>query len=53
MPAPKINMLAIQSRLRVGVTGPEFFGYKTSGVIKAEFLGVANDLYLVNTIFNV
>ncbi len=39
---PQINMLAIQSRLKVGVTGPEFFGYKTSGAIEAEFLGVAN-----------
>jgi hypothetical protein len=39
---PAVNMLAIQSRLRVGVTGPEFFGMKTSGAIEGEFLGVAN-----------
>ncbi len=39
---PEVNMLAIQSRLKVGATGPEFFGYKTLGVIEAEFLGVTN-----------
>lgn len=39
---PEVNMLAIQSRLRMGVTGPEFFGMKTAGAIEAEFLGVSN-----------
>ena len=39
---PELNILAIQSRLRMGVTGPEFFGMKTSGAIEGEFLGVAN-----------
>jgi hypothetical protein len=40
--SPEVNMLAIQSRLKIGVTGPEFFNMKTSGVIEAEFLGTAN-----------
>jgi hypothetical protein len=40
--SPEVNMLAIQSRLKVGVTGPEFFNMKTSGAIEAEFLGTAN-----------
>lgn len=39
---PVVNMLAIQSRLRMGITGPEFYGMKTSGAIEAEFLGVTN-----------
>ena len=40
--SPTVNMLAIQSRLKVGITGPDFFNMKTSGAIEAEFLGVAN-----------
>jgi hypothetical protein len=40
--SPEVNFLAIQSRLKVGVTGPEFFNMKTSGAIEAEFLGTAN-----------
>jgi hypothetical protein len=40
--SPEVNMLAIQSRLKVGVTGPEFFNMKTSGTIEAEFFGTSN-----------
>ena len=33
------NILAIQSRLKGAITGPDFFGMKTSGVIEAAFFG--------------
>ncbi len=33
------NILSIQSRLKAGITGPDFFGMKTSGVIEADFFG--------------
>jgi hypothetical protein len=33
------NILSIQSRLRAGITGPDFFGMKTSGAIEADFFG--------------
>jgi hypothetical protein len=36
---PTFNALAIQTRLRLGITGPEFFGYKTAGAIEGEFFG--------------
>lgn len=39
---PDFNILAIQSRLRLGITGPEFYGMKTTGAIEGEFLGVTN-----------
>jgi hypothetical protein len=39
---PDFNILAIQTRLKMGITGPEFFKMKTSGVIEAEFFGVSN-----------
>lgn len=33
------NILSIQSRLKAGITGPDFFGMKTLGVIEADFFG--------------
>lgn len=33
------NALAIQTRLKGTITGPDFFGMKTSGVIEGEFFG--------------
>jgi hypothetical protein len=36
---PTFNALAIQTRLRAGITGPDFFGYKTTGAIEGEFFG--------------
>ena len=33
------NILAIQSRLKGAISGPDFFGMKTSGVIEAAFFG--------------
>ena len=37
------NMLAIQSRMKAGISGPDAFGAKTSGVIEADFFAQAND----------
>lgn len=36
------NILAIQTRLRGDITGPDALGAKTSGVIEGEFFGTAN-----------
>jgi len=36
------HMLAIQTRLRGTITGPDAFGAKTSGAIEAEFFGTSN-----------
>lgn len=36
------NILAIQSRLKGTISGPNFFGMKTSGVIEAAFFGNSN-----------
>jgi len=36
------NILAVQSRLTGKITGPDFFGWKTSGVIEGAFFGQAN-----------
>jgi len=36
------NILAIQSRLKGTIKGPEFFGMKTAGVIEAAFFGNSN-----------
>jgi len=33
------NILSIQSRLKGTISGPDFFGMKTSGVIEAAFFG--------------
>ncbi|MEA1885849.1 MAG: hypothetical protein U9N72_01390 [Bacteroidota bacterium] len=37
------NILAIQSRLKASISGPDAFGAKTSGVIEADFFAQAND----------
>lgn len=36
------NMLAIQSRLKGSISGPDAFGAKTSGVIEVDFFAQAN-----------
>ncbi len=36
------NILGIQSRLKGSITGPDFFGMKTSGVLEAAFFGNSN-----------
>ena len=40
---PSFNILAIQSRLKGTITGPDAFGAKTSGVIEGDFFAQAND----------
>ncbi|MCD4735618.1 MAG: hypothetical protein K8R53_06210 [Bacteroidales bacterium] len=37
------NFLAVQSRLKGTITGPDAFGAKTSGVIEADFFAQTND----------
>ena len=37
------NFLAIQSRLKVTISGPDAFGAKTSGVIEGDFFAQANE----------
>lgn len=37
-----VNFLAIQSRVGVKITGPDFFGMKTSGVVEGAFFGNSN-----------
>ena len=37
------NFLAIQSRLKAAISGPDAFGAKTSAVIEADFFAQAND----------
>jgi len=37
------NFLAIQSRLKATITGPDALGAKTSGVIEGDFFGQKND----------
>ena len=37
------NFLAIQSRLKAAISGPDAFGAKTSGVIETDFFAQAND----------
>lgn len=36
------NILSIQTRLKGTISGPDFFGMKTSGVIEAAFFGNSN-----------
>ena len=36
---PNLNMLAIQTRLKGTITGPDAFGAKTGGLIEAAFFG--------------
>lgn len=37
-----LNGFAIESRLGVSISGPDFFGMKTSGVVEGDFFGVSN-----------
>lgn len=37
------NILSIHSRIKGAITGPDFFGMKTSGVIEAAFFGNTNE----------
>ena len=37
------NMLAIQSRLSLAISGPDAFGAKTSGLIEGDFFAQSND----------
>ena len=37
------NFLAVQSRLKGAISGPDAFGAKTSGVIEGDFFAQAND----------
>lgn len=37
------NILSIQSRLKGSISGPDFFGMKTSGAIEADFFGNGGD----------
>ncbi len=37
-----VNFLSIQSRLRAKISGPDFFGMKTSGMIEGAFFGNSN-----------
>lgn len=40
---PNFNILSIQSRLTGTITGPDFQGFKTSGVLEADFFGNGGD----------
>jgi len=40
---PNFNILAVQSRLKALISGPDAFGAKTSGVIEADFFAQANE----------
>lgn len=40
---PNFNFLAVQSRLKAALSGPDAFGASTSGVIEADFFAQAND----------
>lgn len=40
---PNFNILAVQSRIRASISGPDAFGAKTSGVIEADFFAQANE----------
>ncbi|PCH75140.1 MAG: hypothetical protein COB98_09365 [Flavobacteriaceae bacterium] len=37
-----INFLSIQTRLRVKISGPDFFGMKTAGMVEGAFFGNSN-----------
>lgn len=39
---PNLNILAIQTRLKGTITGPDAFGAKTSGLIEGAFFGHSN-----------
>lgn len=38
-----VNLLSLQSRLKVAITGPDAFGAKTSGVLEGDFFAQSND----------
>ncbi|MFP4488813.1 MAG: hypothetical protein ACLFN1_05875 [Bacteroidales bacterium] len=40
---PNFNFLAVQSRLKAALSGPDAFGARTSGLIEADFFAQAND----------
>ena len=40
---PNFNILAVQSRLKALISGPDAFGAKTSGVVEADFFAQANE----------
>ncbi len=40
--APNLNILAIQTRLKGSITGPDAFGARTAGLIEAAFFGHSN-----------
>ena len=40
---PNFNFLAVQSRVTLGITGPDAFGAKTSAKIESDFFAQAND----------
>ncbi len=44
---PSVNFLAIQSRLKGTVTGPEAFGAKATGVLEADFFGGGANIFRV------
>lgn len=39
---PNFNILAIRSRLKASISGPDFFHFKTTGLIEAAFFGQTN-----------
>lgn len=43
---PNINLLSFASRLRFGITGPDAFGAKTSGLLEIDFTARANSATL-------
>lgn len=38
-----VNLLSLQSRIKFGISGPDAFGAKTSGVIEGDFFAQANE----------
>lgn len=40
----QLEMLALQSRVNMAISGPEAFGAKTSGVLEIDFFGTAENL---------
>ncbi|MDA3930942.1 MAG: hypothetical protein PF541_18485 [Prolixibacteraceae bacterium] len=38
-----VNLLSLQSRLKVAITGPDAFGAKTLGVVEGDFFAQSND----------
>jgi hypothetical protein len=40
---PSFNILAIRTRLKASISGPDFFHFKTSAVIEGDFSGQSNE----------